>query len=49
MRAFQQRIHQRGEPFHLSGLWALLTACSVIAAVVEVVILFVWAFATRAY
>jgi len=49
MRALQQRIHRPADAFRVKNESALWTAGAVLVALVAIVVLFFWAFATRAY
>lgn len=48
MRALQPRLYTHG-PFHVSTNSALWTAIAVLTALAAILVLFFWAFATRAY
>ena len=49
MRTLQQRIYHPADPFPVKNVSALWTAGAVLVALVAIVILFFWAFATQAY
>ena len=49
MRTLHPRLHRPGDPFHLSMESALWTAGGLLAALVTILVLFFWVFATRAY